>query len=91
MNRRQTEALIRQARRLGPAACTEPDGTTWIWSDLHLGHESSRSVFGRPFPTAAAADEAMMEAWYEQVAEGETIICLGDVTVDGEALAHHQE
>ena len=33
----------------------------------------------------------MMEAWYEQVAEGETIICLGDVTVDGEALAHHQE
>ena len=33
----------------------------------------------------------MMEAWYEQVGEGETIICLGDVTVDGEALAHHQE
>ena len=32
-----------------------------------------------------------MEAWYEQVAEGETIICLGDVTVDGEALPHHQE
>ena len=31
-----------------------------------------------------------MEAWYEQVAEGETIICLGDVTVDGEALAHHR-
>ena len=32
-----------------------------------------------------------MEAWYEQVTEGETIMCLGDVTVDGEALAHHQE
>ena len=91
VNRRQTEALIRQARRIGPAAYTEPDATTWIWSDLHLGHEHSRTVFGRPFPTAAAADEAMMEAWYEQVAEGETIICLGDVTVDGEALAHHQE
>ena len=26
-----------------------------------------------------------------RTAEGETIICLGDVTVDGEALAHHQE
>ena len=91
VNRRQTEALIRRARTIGPAAYTEPDATTWIWSDLHLGHEHSRSVFGRPFPTAAAADEAMMEAWYEQVAEGETIICLGDVTVDGEALAHHQE
>ena len=29
-----------------------------------------------------------MDAWYEQVAEGETITCLGDITVDGEA--HHQ-
>ena len=91
VNRRQTEALIRRARTIGPAAYTEPDATTWIWSDLHLGHEPSRSVFGRPFPTAAAADEAMMEAWYEQVAEGETIICLGDVTVAGEAVPHHQE
>ena len=58
VNRRQTEALIRQARRIGPAACTEPDATTWIWSDLHLGHEHSRTVFGRPFPTATAVDEA---------------------------------
>ncbi len=32
-----------------------------------------------------------MSAWHEQGAEGETIICLGDVTVDGEALAHHQQ
>ena len=91
VNRRQTEALIRRARTIGRAAYTEPDAGTWIWSDLHLGHEHSRTVFGRPFPTAAAADEAMMEAWYEEVAEDETIICLGDVTVDGEALAHHQE
>ena len=91
VNRRQTEALIRRARTIGPGACTEPDAGTWIRSDLHLGHEHSRTVFGRPFPTAAAADEAMMEAWYEEVAEDETIICLGDVTVDGEALAHHQD
>ena len=32
-----------------------------------------------------------MQAGYEQVAEGDTVICLGDVTVDGEAQAHHQE
>ena len=91
VNRRQTEALITRARTIGPAAYTEPDATTWIWSDLHLGHEHSRTVFERPFPTAAAADQAMMNAWYEEVAEGETIICLGDATVDGEAPAHHQE
>ena len=91
VNGRQIEALIRTAQTASPAACTEPDATTWIWSDLHLGHEHSRSTFGRPFRTAAAADEAMMEAWYEQVAEGDSIICLGDITVDGEALARHQE
>ena len=42
VNRRQTEALIRRARTIGPTACTEPDATTWIWSDLHLGHEPGR-------------------------------------------------
>ena len=91
VNRRQTETLIRRAECEAAAACSRPDITTWVWSDLHLGHEHSRTAFGRPFRTAAEADKAMMDAWYEQVAEGETIICLGDVTVDGEALAHHQD
>ena len=81
------EALIGRARTAEAATYTEPDTETWIWSDLHLGHEHSRTVFGRPFRTTAAADTAMMEAWYEQVAEDESMICLGNVTVDGEALA----
>ena len=88
---RQTEALIRQAETMGPATWATADAGTWLWADLHLGHELSRSVFGRPFPSAAAADEAMMGAWYEQVGEGEIVICLGDVSVDGDALVHHQE
>ena len=87
----QARTLIRRARTIGPVEWAEADATTWIWSDLHLGHEHSRTVFGRPFRTTAEADTAMMEAWYEEVADGESIICLGDVTVDGEALAHHQE
>ena len=91
VNGRQTETLIRRAECEAAAACTAADAVTWVWSDLHLGHEHSRSAFGRPFRTAAEADRVMMEAWYDQVAEGETIICLGDVTVDGEALAHHQD
>ena len=85
LERRQIEALIQRARSSEPAAYTEADATTWIWSDLHLGHEPSRTVFERPFPTVGAADEAMMDAWYEEGAAGETIICLGDITVDGEA------
>ena len=44
VNRRQTEELIRRARTIGPAVCTKPDATTWIWSDLHLGHEHVTST-----------------------------------------------
>ena len=90
-HRSQTESLMERAHAIGPAEYAGPDATTWLWSDLHLGHEHSRTVFSRPFPTAAAADTAMMEAWHEQVADDETVICLGDVTVDGAALAHHHE
>ena len=32
----------------------------------------------------------MMEAWKKRVDERETIICLGDISVDGDALDHHQ-
>ena len=64
------EALIRRARTAEAAKYTEPDTETWIWSDLHLGHEHSRTVFGRPFQTAAAADEAMMDGWYEHDGRG---------------------
>ena len=91
VNGRQTETLIRRAECEAAAACSAADVVTWVRSDLHLGHEHPRSAFGRRFRTAAEADRAMMEAWYDQVAEGETMICLGDVTVDGEALAHHQD
>ena len=46
----------------GPATCEEPDETTWIWSDLHLGDEMSLEVFDRSFRTAHEADRAMMNA-----------------------------
>ena len=72
-----------------PTLYEEPDEKTWIWSDLHLGHEISIGAFGRPFHTAQAADKAMQRAWVERVAEDETIVCLGDITVDGCLRPHH--
>ena len=69
-----------------------PDASTWIWSDLHLGHERSIKPFQRPFESAAECDAALWTAWNEVVEENDTIICLGDVSVDGEADAtHHKE
>lgn len=87
----QIQALIRAAERLGPGTAGTVDAATWIWSDLHLGHEPSRVAFRRPFRSAAEADQAMMETWEQHVGERESIICLGDVSVDGDALDHHQE
>ena len=91
VDERQTRALIRLAHIAGPGLCEAPDATTWIWSDLHLGHKVSLGVFFRPFGTVRWADRAMMDAWYELVGAGDTIICLGDVGVDGSVQAHHQE
>ena len=51
VNGRQTETLIRRAECEAAAACTAADAVTWVWSDLHLGHEHSRSV-----DAAAAVD-----------------------------------
>ena len=87
---RQTQALVRHARATGPGLCEAPDETTWIWSDLHLGHKVSLGVFFRPFGTVRWADQAMMDAWHDLVGADDTIICLGDVGVDGSVQAHHQ-
>ncbi len=90
MNARQTQALIRRARDGGPGLCEQPDATTWVWSDLHLGHKESVTAFDRPSRTPYEMDQAMMDAWYELVGVGDEIICLGDVSVDGGVQAHHQ-
>ena len=33
----------------------------------------------------------MMDAWYALVGVDDTIVCLGDVSVDGTVQEHHQE
>ena len=90
VNARQTRAMIRRAREGGPGLYEEPDATTWIWSDLHLGHEDSITAFDRPFPTPDDKDQAMRHAWYELVDVDDTIICLGDVGVDSSIRVDHQ-
>ena len=89
VNAAQIRGMLHHARDGDPILYEEPDEKTWIWSDLHLGHEISISAFGRPFHTAQAADKAMQRAWVERVAEDDTIICLGDITVDGCLQPHH--
>ena len=49
------------------------------------------TAFDRPFQTPYEMDQAMRDAWYKLVDVDDTIICLGDVSVDGSVQAHHQE
>ena len=64
VNARQTQAMIRCARDGGPGLWEEPDATTWIWSDLHLGDMASITAFDRPFRRPQEMDQAMRDAWY---------------------------
>jgi calcineurin-like phosphoesterase family protein len=90
VNAVQARAMLHQMRDSGPAGLhEEPDEKTWIWSDLHLGHDFSIGAFGRPFRSAHAADKAMHHAWIRSVADDDTIICLGDISVDGCLGPHH--
>ena len=90
VNAEQTRAMIRRAGGGAPGLYEEPDATTWIWSDLHLGHEESLAVFDRPFRTPDEMDQAMRHAWYELVGVDDVIICLGDVGVDSSIGVDHQ-
>ena len=78
--------MIRRAGDGGPGLCEETDATTRIWSDLHLGHNASVTAFDRLFRTPYEMDRAMMDAWYALVDASDTIVCLGDVSVDGSSV-----
>lgn len=83
------QVMLHHAYSGDPILYEEPDEKTWIWSDLHLGHDFSLAAFSRPFHTARAADKAMHRAWVERVTDDDSIICLGDISVDGCLSPHH--
>lgn len=85
----QAQVMLQHAYSGDPILFEEPDEKTWIWSDLHLGHNVSLGAFSRPFHTTHAADKAMHRAWIERVSDGDSIICLGDISVDGCLHSHH--
>ena len=91
VNRPQTLALIRHAEEHGAGTLDSPDAWTWIWSDLHLGHTVAILAFDRPFHNTAQMDAALIDAWREAVAYNETIVCLGDISAEGEMHVGHEQ
>ena len=74
--------MLRACERL-PAATLDvsPFKTTWIWSDLHLGHDNIIRYTGRPFPDAAAMDKAMWNSWSNTVGDDDLLLIVGDVAM----------
>ena len=55
----------------------------WLWSDLHLGHAMTLSMFGRPYWTPEEMDDALFGAWRQVVDPADTVVILGDVAIGG--------
>ncbi|MCC0004712.1 MAG: metallophosphoesterase [Methylobacteriaceae bacterium] len=52
--------------------------TTWFTADTHFTHARIIDLAKRPFPNAAAMDEAMIAAWNTRVQPDDTVWHLGD-------------
>ena len=76
--------LLSASRRMPPGMLRERDhAALWLWSDLHLGHAMTISVFGRPYSTPEEMDDALYGAWRRLVDPGDTVVILGDVSIGG--------
>lgn len=83
LGRWQTRCMLRVSRGMAPGVLREDeDAGVWVWSDLHLGHAETVWAFGRPFGTADEMDDEIFSNWRRVVAPEDTILILGDVTVD---------
>ena len=76
--------LLSASRNMRPGEFHEQDhAEVWLWSDLHLGHSITISVFGRPYKTPDEMDDALFGAWRRVVEPDDTIVILGDIAIGG--------
>ena len=76
-------AVLAASRRLTGAGLRAADERgTWVFSDPHFEHEASVAIFGRPFRSCHHGDGYLLEQWTRDVLDHDTVICLGDVTMD---------
>ena len=81
VDRRATRAMLRASRAMSAGEfCEDDHAGVWLWSDLHLAHALSISLFGRPFRTTKEMADELFERWCLTVEPEARIICLGDET-----------
>ena len=84
VDRRTTLGMLRASRGMEAGVLREQyHQEICIWSDLHLGHSGTISVFGRPFDGPEDMDNSLFGIWCRTVRPDDTMICLGDVVFSG--------
>ncbi|MCY4508841.1 MAG: metallophosphoesterase, partial [Acidobacteria bacterium] len=82
-DRNAAAAVLAASRRLmGVMLRPDEEHRTWVFSDPHFRDEASVAVFGRPFRSAHHGDGYLLELWTHDVRDQDTVLCLGDVTID---------
>ena len=56
-----------------------PVGDTWVWSDLHFGHNNIIRYSDRPFDSLEAMNNALIRNYVSVVKENDTVIFGGDI------------
>ena len=80
---RMDSSLARMSQALNDwgAAVLDGDDQTWVWADLHLGHENVIGYANRPFVSVDEMDRALWANWQAIVGRKATLICVGDVAL----------
>ena len=74
--------LDASGRLLGARLRPGDEHRMWVFSDPHFGHQASVGISGRPFRSCHHGDSYLLEQWTHDVQDHDTVICLGDVTMD---------
>ena len=78
--RRMFRAMLKAVRNLPPCQVHNP-GSSWVWSDLHLGHDNIIRYANRPFADAAQMDANLYNNWEATVGGDDDLVFVGDVAM----------
>ncbi|MDE0223681.1 MAG: hypothetical protein OXP28_00930 [Gammaproteobacteria bacterium] len=79
--RRMFRGMLRATRELPARSLAQSRGATWVWSDLHLGHENIIRYTNRPFEDVAEMNARLYANWDAAVGEKDTLVFVGDIAM----------
>ena len=79
--RRMFRAMLRATTDLPARRLATPPDATWVWSDLHLGHENIIRYTNRPFEDVDAMNAHLYANWEATVGENDTLVFVGDIAM----------